>query len=92
MLHPVSLESLGAAVVHMHRESHGHRALGVHQPVAIVFVDVQVIGDDLELVAGHCEDFVVVNHKSRAGTIERAGGWCSWFFRLDPQEVKCKSR
>ena len=46
-------------------QGHGHGALRKHQPIAIVRVDLQVIGDDLELVARHLEDFVVVNaHKA----------------------------
>ena len=60
MLHAITLESLGAAVVHVHRERDGDGALRVHQPIAIVLIDLQVIGDDLELVAGHLENFVVV--------------------------------
>jgi hypothetical protein len=48
----------------MHRKRHGHGALREHEPIAIVHVDLQIIGNDLELVAGHLEDFVVVNaHK-----------------------------
>ena len=41
---------------------------GIHQPVAIVLVDLQIIGDDLELVASHLEYVVVVNaHKEKPG-------------------------
>ena len=68
MLHAITLEGLDAAVVHVNRERDGDGALREHEPVAIVLVDVQVIGDDLELVASHLEHFVVVNaHKKRPG-------------------------
>ena len=41
---------------------------GIHEPIAIVGIDLQVIGDDLELVASHLEHFVVVNaHKEKPG-------------------------
>ena len=66
MLDAITLESLGAAVVHVHRQGDGHGALRKHEPIAIVRIDLQVIGDDLELVAGHLEDFVVVDaHKEK---------------------------
>jgi hypothetical protein len=64
MLDAVALEGLRAAVIHVHRQRHRHGALWEHEPIAIVRIDLQIIGDDLELVAGHLEDFVVVNaHK-----------------------------
>ena len=94
MLHAVTLESLGAAVVHVHRQRDGHGALRIHEPIAIVLIDVQVIGDDLELVAGHLEDFVVVNaHKeqSRKGRCSRAVE-CRCYLRWDREAVKSKSR
>ena len=56
---------------------------GIHQPIAIVSVDVQVIGDDLELVAGHLENFVVVDAHRRNSigleAPETAHG--SWYLR-----------
>ena len=47
-------------------KGHRHGALRIHEPVAIVLVDVQIIGNDLELVAGHSENVVVVNVHERA--------------------------
>ena len=43
------------AVVAMDRAGDGDRALRIEQPVALVVRDVQVVGDDLELLAGHVE-------------------------------------
>ena len=68
MLDAITLESLGTAVVHVNGQSDRHGAFRKHEPIAIVLIDLQVIGDDLELVARHLENFVVVNaHKSGAG-------------------------
>jgi hypothetical protein len=65
-LHTITLESLGAPIVHVHRESDGDRAFRVHESVAIVAIDVQVVGDDLELIAGHLKYVVVINIHKRA--------------------------
>ena len=66
MLDPVALKSLGAAVVHVNRQSYGEGPLRVHQPVPIVLIDVQVVRDDLKLIAGHSKYVVVVNvHEKR---------------------------
>ena len=66
MLNAITLESLRAAIVHVHRQRYGHGALRIHEPLAIVFVDAQIIGDDLELVAGHFEHVIVVNmHRAK---------------------------
>jgi hypothetical protein len=57
---------LGAAIIHVHGQRHGHGTLREHQPIAIVRIDLEVIGDDLELIARHLENFVVVNaHKEK---------------------------
>src|SRR5262245_6760300 len=92
MLHPVALEGLRIAIIHVHWESNGHRPLRVHKPIAIVFVDVEVISDDLKLVTRHLKDFVVVYHRGGADALEQAGDWCCWFFRRNLWAVKCKSR
>ena len=68
VLNAIALESLNAAVVHVNRERDRDGALRIHQPIAVVAIDFQVIGDDLELVASHLEHVVVVNaHKERPG-------------------------
>src|SRR5213595_3725413 len=70
MLDAIPLERLRAAVVQVHWESDRHRAFGIRCPFAIVRVDIQVISNDLELVAGHLENFVIVNRHGNA-PIER---------------------
>ena len=66
MLNAITLESFRTAIVHVDRQRYGHGALWVHEPLAVVFVNAQIIGDDLELVAGHFEHFVVVNvHRAK---------------------------
>src|SRR3954453_4882394 len=65
MLHPVTLEGSRAAVVYMHRQRHGHGAFGVRRPLAVVLVDVQIIGDDAKLLASHLKNFVVVDRVYR---------------------------
>src|SRR5437660_11066477 len=68
ILNAITLKSSRAAVVHMHRKRDGDGTLGIHQSLAIVLVDAEIIGNDLELVAGHFENFVVVNsHEARGG-------------------------
>jgi hypothetical protein len=66
MLHAIPLKSLCASVVHVHRERDGDCALRIHEPIAIVPIDVQVIGDDRELVAGHLKYVIVINIHKRA--------------------------
>src|SRR5437667_10735912 len=67
MLDAVTLKRSRAAIVTVHRQSDIDRALRIHQPVAIVVIDAQIIGDDLKLVAGHLKNFVVVNrHEAKA--------------------------
>src|SRR5207245_3709981 len=61
---------LCAAVVQVHWESDRNGAFGIRCLFAIVRVDIQVIGNDLELVAGHLENFFVVNRHGNA-PIER---------------------
>src|SRR5437879_1071542 len=70
MLDAIPLECLRAAVVHVHWKSDRNGAFGIRCPFAIVRVDIQVIGNDLELVAGHLENFIVVNRHGNA-PIER---------------------
>ena len=55
MLHAITLKHRRAAVVHVDRAGDRDRALGHQQPVALVHRNVQVIGDDVELLARHFE-------------------------------------
>ena len=61
MLNPVTLEGPRATIVHMHRQRHCDSTLWVHQPITVVLVDTQVIGDDLKLVTRHLKHVVVVD-------------------------------
>ena len=55
VLHPVALEHRGAAVVAVDRAGDGDGALRIEQAVAFVGTDLQVVGDAIELRAGHVE-------------------------------------
>ena len=80
MLHPIPLESLCRAVVHMDWKCDGDGALRIHEPIAIVVIDVQIIGNDRELIAGHLEYVVVINiHRSAPRTLDYPGGECRWY-------------
>src|SRR5260370_7406117 len=80
MLNAITLKSSRAAVVHMHRKRDGDGTLGIHQSLAIVPVDAEIIGNDPELVAGHFENFVVVNrHEARDGVSD---GKCKSYLPL----------
>jgi hypothetical protein len=61
MLNPIALKSSRAAIIHVHWQGHCDGALRIHQPVTIVLVDAEVIGNDLKLVTCHSKHVVVVN-------------------------------
>ena len=68
MLHAITLEGLRAAIVHVNRQRDGEGTFRIHESIAIVLIDLQVVGDNLELVTGHREHIVVVNaHKEEPG-------------------------
>ena len=56
MLNAEALKNRGAAVIPMDRHRDDDGALGQQQPVALVERDVEMVGDDMELVARHGED------------------------------------
>src|SRR5207302_6486945 len=67
MLDAITLKCFRAAIVHVHRQRDRNRALRIHQPFPIVFVDAEIVRNDLKLVAGHFENFVVVDrHETRS--------------------------
>src|SRR2546423_14750929 len=89
MLHSVTLECACAAIIHVHRQGHSDGTLRIHQPFAIVLSDAQIIRDDLELIAGHFKNFVVVNRhctKSAACSVEKG----SMLFAPENVRVKYK--
>ncbi len=55
MLHPVAGEDLGPAVVHVNRARDDDGAFRIEEPVAFLLGDAQMVGDDMELIAGHFE-------------------------------------
>jgi len=56
VLNPIAGEDPGTAVVQVDRNRDGHGALRIEQPVALVFGNTEVIGDDAELLPRHLED------------------------------------
>ena len=61
VLHAVALEHLRAAVIAMDRNRHCERALRNLEPIAIVGGDLEIVGHQIELLAGHAKRGVVVN-------------------------------
>src|SRR5208282_4231858 len=55
MLDPIADEELGPVVLHADRTGDDDRALRVEEPVALVFGDAEMVGDDIKLIAGHFE-------------------------------------
>ena len=64
-LHTISGEHRGAPVVHVDGAGDGDRALRQQQTVALVLGNLEMIGDDVELLARHVEH----------GPGERRHGW-----------------
>src|SRR5688572_28543216 len=65
MLNPVALEDFGAAIVPMNGDGDGDRTLGIFQAVAVIRRDLQVIGHQVELLAGHAKRGMVINVHGR---------------------------
>src|SRR5207245_8600263 len=63
MLNAITLEGFSAAIVHVHWQRYGDGAFRIRRPLAIVLVDVQIICDDAKLLAGHLENFIIVNRR-----------------------------
>ncbi|MEI9895897.1 MAG: hypothetical protein WDN28_18995 [Chthoniobacter sp.] len=53
MLHAVALEGLDAPVVAMDGQGDGNGALRVEHALADIGIEIEVIGNDLELFRGH---------------------------------------
>jgi hypothetical protein len=53
MLHAVTLKCFDAPVIAMDGERHGDGPLRMEHPLAHIGIEIQVIGDDLELLRGH---------------------------------------
>src|SRR5438045_8298266 len=89
MLNTITLKRFGAPIIHVHWQRHRDRAFRIHQPNAIVLVDTEIIGNDLKLVAGHFENFVVVNRHEPKGGV--AAGKVQMLFAPKNSRVKCKA-
>jgi hypothetical protein len=61
MLHAIAHEDRGAAIITPHRHRHAHAAFGHLQAVAGVFGDVQKVGHQIKLLAGHAENGRVID-------------------------------
>src|ERR1700675_1722328 len=61
VLDSITLKSFRAPVIHVHGQRYRDGALRIHEPIAVVLVDVQVISDDLKLGTGHSKNIVIVN-------------------------------
>src|SRR2546423_14088909 len=91
MLNAITLKCFRAAIVHVHRQRDADGTLGIHQPFAIVLVDAEIIGNDLELVAGHCENLVVVNRHEVRAELRVSAGKVQMLFASENRRVKFKA-
>src|SRR5687767_14915841 len=65
VLHSVAREYTGRTVIAVNRQRHRYRTLRVFQPPAIIFGDLKIIGDQIELLAGHVKSRMIVNLHAR---------------------------
>ena len=76
VLHAVAVEDPGAAVLHVDRAGDGDGTLGKQQAVPLVERDFQVVGDHLELLAGHVEYRPGIDgHRLSPGGSSGRPGW-----------------
>ena len=61
VLHAVAGEHLGGPVVAMNRQGDRHGALGIFDAVALGVGDLQMVGHQVKLLAGHPESRVIVD-------------------------------
>jgi hypothetical protein len=69
VLDPVSGENLLAPIVHVDRAGDDDGALRIEEPVAIGYGNGEMIGDDVELFAGHLE------HGTRIKALHMRSPW-----------------
>ena len=65
MLHAVAREDFDDAIIALDRQRDNHRSLRVLQSRAVGFGNLQMIGDQIELPAGHAEGGMLVNVHAR---------------------------
>jgi hypothetical protein len=61
VLDAVAAEDVDRAVVEADGQGDGHGAFGEFESIPVVLRDLQAVGDDIELLAGHVEGGVLVN-------------------------------
>ena len=61
MLHAVAGENASGAIVAMNGQRDGHGTLGIFEAVAFGIGNFEMVGDRVELLAGHAESRAVVN-------------------------------
>src|SRR5262245_21998680 len=91
MLNAVTLEGSCAAIIHMHRQSHGDGAFWIHQPIAVVLVDIQIIGNDPKLVTRHSK-YVVVVDTHEINTLGQSAAECRLLFALGKWSRQLRKR
>src|SRR5690348_366028 len=70
MLHTITGKNLHRTVVTMNRQRHNHRAFRKFQPLAVSLQNLQTVGDEIELLAGHVESRVIVDfHEARVALV-----------------------
>ena len=65
MLHPMAREHPCRSIITMNRQRHSHGALRILDPGAIVLRDLQIIRNQIELLAGHVKRRMIVNLHAR---------------------------
>src|SRR6185503_18770080 len=65
MLDAIAAKNFRPAIIPMDRERHDHRPFRVLEPAPIGFRDLQMVGDQIELLAGHLKSGMVVNLHAR---------------------------
>ena len=65
MLNAIAGKDLNATAVALNGNGHSHGAFRIFEAVAIVGIDSQAIGNDVELSASHLEGGMLVNLHAR---------------------------
>lgn len=90
VLDAITLKGLGAAVIHVDWEGDRNGALGEHEPITVVFIDLEIIRNDLELVASHLKNIVIVNTHRKLEKISSREKDSGWYLLRRGRAVKSK--
>src|SRR5262249_39455195 len=74
VLDPVACEDLGTAVVHAHGDADDDGTLGSTEAVQDALVDVDVLGSQVKLLAGHAKRGRVIVNWIAVGFWDAGGG------------------